>query len=355
MSRPIPERYMRPIAAAYHRVMLRRLIIAALIASPVLAGPPDATESVRQSEIAFAKAFADRDRDRFFKFVLDDATFLGPFAALEGKEKIAGRWSRFFESKEAPFSWTPERVETNAAGTIGLSTGPVFDAKGAQSGNYSSIWLKQADGSWKILFDGPGAPPVAIEPTPFEEGDLAADDGVRLHYRKFGDGPIKLVAPLDSVVHDFFKYFGDVATVITYDVRKGERSQQDVSDLEAVRKYFKLDKFIPAGYSDMGETVALYAMDHPDRVQRLVQLQPAPPRLATEKMNRITMPVLTIHRTKDGGREWAAGLPNARLVPIEGAAAQSWSDAPAAVMAAIREFIRGGWPLGAEKVMRAER
>jgi pimeloyl-ACP methyl ester carboxylesterase len=76
---------------------------------------------------------------------------------------------------------------------------------------------------------------------------------------------------------------------------------------------------------------------------------------------RITMPVLVIHGTKDrnapygSGREWAMSLPNARLVTVEGAAHVSWADDPIAVFGSIREFLRGNWPLGAEKVTAIER
>ncbi|MCU1347929.1 MAG: nuclear transport factor 2 family protein, partial [Acidobacteria bacterium] len=41
-------------------------------------------------------------------------------------------------------------------GTIGFSSGPVFDENGEKFSTYTSIWTKQSDGSWKVLFDGPG-------------------------------------------------------------------------------------------------------------------------------------------------------------------------------------------------------
>ena len=78
--------------------------------------------------------------------------------------------------------------------------------------------------------------------------------------------------------------------------------------------------------------------------------------LTKEQLKKITVPVLTIHGTKDrnapygGGREWALSLPNARLVTVEGAAHQSWADDPVLVFGSIREFLRGNWPMTAEKV-----
>src|SRR5437773_8237203 len=103
-----------------------RITIAAVallfIALSAAAGP---IEELRDTEIAFAKAFADRDQAKFFNFVLDDATFFGGLQTMHGKGEVMQRWSRFFNSPEAPFIWTPERVAVNAAGTIGLSSGPV--------------------------------------------------------------------------------------------------------------------------------------------------------------------------------------------------------------------------------------
>ncbi|MGZ7031963.1 MAG: alpha/beta fold hydrolase [Thermoanaerobaculia bacterium] len=441
---------------------MRRLVACALALFAVSAFAADPAEDVRQAEIEFAKAFADRDQVKFFSYVLDDATFLSAGRTLGGKPQIVDRWSRFFAAADAPFSWTPERVAVNAAGTVGLSIGPVFDAAGSHVGNYASTWVKQADGRWKILFDGPGSPAacLAADAAPFEQGFVTADDGTKLHYRKIGNGPFTLIVPFGAALFDDFKSLADIATVITYDMRNRGRSeeakdpaswtiQSDVSDLEAVRRHFNIEKFVPIGYSYLGRMVMMYAIDHPDRVSRIVQLGPVSmdpdkefpkelthgeddigaPADAVKKMKdlqsqsstpqrelcearfavtrymlvgdpkhatrvadlcalenewpanfqrhlaanwesskkvhltaadvaKITVPVLTIHGTYDrnapygGGREWAATLPNARLVTIPRGAHQSWSDAPEVVFAAIREFLRGEWPRAAEKLAR---
>jgi proline iminopeptidase len=71
---------------------------------------------------------------------------------------------------------------------------------------------------------------------------------------------------------------------------------------------------------------------------------------------KITMPLLTIHGTWDRnaaygyGRDWAQSLPNARLLTVPHAAHAVWVDDPALVFGAIRQFLRGEWPLTAEKV-----
>jgi pimeloyl-ACP methyl ester carboxylesterase len=72
---------------------------------------------------------------------------------------------------------------------------------------------------------------------------------------------------------------------------------------------------------------------------------------------KVSIPVLTIHGTRDrnapygAGREWALMLPNARLLTIEGAAHQSFAEFPEIVFPAIRTFLSGSWPAKAEKVI----
>ena|SRR6476620_10723245 len=130
--------------------------LAVLLAIPAVAA--DRADEVRKAEIAFAQAFADRDQAKFFTFVADDAHFLGPKRTLNGKEEVKSVWTNYLKDPQAPFSWTPERVVVNARGDLGLSTGPVLDAGGKHIGNFSSIWQRQRNGTWKVIFDGPGAP-----------------------------------------------------------------------------------------------------------------------------------------------------------------------------------------------------
>jgi len=123
-----------------------------VLASPASAA--DRAEEVRATEIAFAKAFADRDAKKFFSYLADDAQFLGRQKTMRGKQEVIAAWSEFFKRAVAPFRWQPDRVVINAAGDLGFSSGPVFDEAGAQIGTFTSTWVRQPDGSWKILFDG---------------------------------------------------------------------------------------------------------------------------------------------------------------------------------------------------------
>jgi ketosteroid isomerase-like protein len=128
------------------------LAVAAMLLGAAGPDPAALAEEVRRTERAFAKTMADRDHAAFASFLADDTIFLGR-RALRGRAAVAAAWKDYFEGPKAPFSWEPERVEVNDAGTMGLSVGPVRDETGKQTGSFHSIWRREKDGRWKIIFD----------------------------------------------------------------------------------------------------------------------------------------------------------------------------------------------------------
>lgn len=294
-----------------------------------------------------------------------------------------------------------------------------------------------------------------------QEGFVRTHDGLKLAYKVMGSGPRAIAIPLGFILErDFARLASADRTLIFYDQRNRGRSEaiapeklsihDEVRDMETLRQHFRLEKLTPVGYSYLGLMVMLYALEHPDRVQDIVQLGPVPMRFDTEypphlrsddreavigkerlaelnrlvsegfherqpeeycrrqwevtrvalvgdpahvaalgsgfcdlpnewpvafakmwphrqeemrqlrvtreRLSRITQRVLTIHGTKDrnapygSGREWAATLPNARLVTVRGGAHQSWADDPERVFGAIEQFLQGKWPESAERI-----
>lgn len=126
-----------------------------------------------------------------------------------------------------------------------------------------------------------------------EQGYLTAKDGVRLFYRKLGQGPdfvIFLHGGPGLSMHDGGFSMDPLAanhTLIMYDQRGGGRSElvkekalltaaDDVRDLEAVREHFGIKTMMLIGLSWGSGLAALYADAHPDRVSRIVFLDPMP-------------------------------------------------------------------------------
>lgn len=114
------------------------------------------------AETAFAKTMADRDHAGFATFVAEEGVFMSETSTFRGRAQVAAGWKRFYDGPQAPFSWSPERVEVLDSGTLALSTGPVFDPKGNRIGTFISTWRREADGKWRVIFDK-GCPPC---PTP---------------------------------------------------------------------------------------------------------------------------------------------------------------------------------------------
>lgn len=109
-------------------------------------------KEVWNTEVAFAKTMADRDQKAFAEFLAEDAVFMGGKRVNRGKQAIIKAWANQFKKEQPPFAWKPERVEVLNDGTLALSTGPVWDDLGSFQ-TYTSIWRKQTNGKWKVVFD----------------------------------------------------------------------------------------------------------------------------------------------------------------------------------------------------------
>lgn len=132
-----------------------------------------------------------------------------------------------------------------------------------------------------------------------EEGYVPLSDGLRLYYRKIGQGKRVIIVPLRLFMFDDFKQLGDQFTVISYDPRNRGYSSavqdntklnigEDIEDIERVRQHFHVQKFSLVGYSYMGMGVVLYAMKYPQYVERIVQLGPVPLKYDTKYPKSLT-------------------------------------------------------------------
>jgi ketosteroid isomerase-like protein len=125
----------------------------ALLSSGLRAQSSDSlARQVRESERAFAATMAARDLRAFGTFVSDEALFYGR-TVLRGREAVVAAWARYFQGVAAPFSWEPETVDVLDSGTLAISSGPVRDPSGKIVGTFSSVWRRESDGRWRVLFD----------------------------------------------------------------------------------------------------------------------------------------------------------------------------------------------------------
>ena len=144
------DRVANPLIAAA-LILILGLPAAALAAD----GPGNAELAIqlRATEEAFAKTMADRDHGAFVSFLAEEAVFFSRAGELRGREAVVAAWKPLFEAAEAPFSWRPEVATVLDSGSLGLTSGPVLAPNGRRIGTFTSVWRREADGSWKIVFD----------------------------------------------------------------------------------------------------------------------------------------------------------------------------------------------------------
>jgi ketosteroid isomerase-like protein len=139
--------------------MQRPILLAAVATASLTAPLPCQAQSAslkRQvfvAESSFAASMARRDLEAFAAFVSPEAVFFGDTTVLRGKRAVLDGWRRYFAKPTAPFSWKPDVIEVLPSGNLAISNGPVLDPAGKRVGSFSSIWRREPDGSWQIIFD----------------------------------------------------------------------------------------------------------------------------------------------------------------------------------------------------------
>ena len=305
---------------------------------------------------------------------------------------------------------------------------------------------------------------AALNPDIPPEGDLPGAGGIRIHYRVLGAGPDTVVAVhggpgagMHAILPEI-EPLAEERTVVFYDQRGGGLSELPsdttlleaphmVADLEAVRRFFGLERMSLIAHSFGSILVARYAEEHPERIERIVLFgavgpsreeagalaraaarPPDPGRLArlqavmasllsgetidpvadceeyeaigremalargesgawkgtncamppeavryyfrytaqigprsfgnwdfTESLRELDAPLLVIHGDNDLAavalqRQWAAAVPNGRLLLVSDAGKAVSADRPDVFFPAVESFLGGEWPAGAEPV-----
>jgi ketosteroid isomerase-like protein len=160
---------------------LRSFCILALVAA--IAGPAGARAADPAPVVAAERAFAADGlalgvRDSFLKHAAPDAIVFRPDAVRA--HEVFGKAPP--DRGGPPLTWWPLWAGVARSGDLGFTTGP-FALDGKRLGFYFTVWRRQADGSWRWVFDGgpPSDPghagaagsPVAYLPISTREGGSA--------------------------------------------------------------------------------------------------------------------------------------------------------------------------------------
>lgn len=170
-------------------------VIACLLVSPAALAaqspPADVPQlsaeecAVWQRELSFARSVAEHDVAAFAEHVGEHAAFgSGLPEPIRGRDAILQRWTALIEGKQVRLRWYPTRVTIGGVSGVAWSSGPaLFEHLDPQAehrfrtGRFHSVWHKDADGVWRVLFDDgtPPRPASAEEVAAFNLGGAHCD------------------------------------------------------------------------------------------------------------------------------------------------------------------------------------
>jgi ketosteroid isomerase-like protein len=131
------------------------------VAAQRVADRKSAEAAIIKADEAFCQATIDHNVDRFRSLVAEEATFNGGTPGqTRGLEAIVNAWAPFLQAGGPTLTWKPTHAEVLVGADVGYTVGTwERRAKAADGhtsvarGEYMTVWLKQADGSWKAVFD----------------------------------------------------------------------------------------------------------------------------------------------------------------------------------------------------------
>ena len=137
--------------------------------------PPDlpvADETVLlEADRAFAAQTAARGADGWADWFEAEASMFPRQGVVRGREAIRQVMTGVFVEGRPRLVWEPVSAVIAASGDLGYTIGrwqqlaPAPSDSVLATGNYVTLWRRQADGSWKVTADiGNDDPPPALNP-----------------------------------------------------------------------------------------------------------------------------------------------------------------------------------------------
>ncbi len=115
-------------------------------------------QEILETEQEFAEMVKEKGiHDAFIRYAAEDAVLMRNNDLVIGKENIA----QLYKNQNAKgLSWTPDFIDVATSGDLAYTYGHFTFSFADSSGNsqeskgvFHTIWKRQADGSWKFVWD----------------------------------------------------------------------------------------------------------------------------------------------------------------------------------------------------------
>jgi ketosteroid isomerase-like protein len=125
-----------------------------------------AAVAIRNADIAFAKATAERGVEGWVSYFADSGVMAIPGRNVVGRSAIRELMAPELGDTTRSLTWRPVSVEVSPGGDMGYTIGRwdrasrMDTAAPVRHGSYVTIWRKQGDGTWKAVLDIGNADPA---------------------------------------------------------------------------------------------------------------------------------------------------------------------------------------------------
>lgn len=157
---------------SFHKLVVVAVLMFASF-SLAQAGPstPDMSSKADEAMLMkmdsdFAKATQERRLDGWMEYMAEDVV-LRRGQNVIGRDAVKAAIADDWANPKHKLDWHPVAAHMAAGGRVGYTWGkwsgefPDKDGKVTKrTGDYITIWGKQKDGSWKVIWDGGGSDPV---------------------------------------------------------------------------------------------------------------------------------------------------------------------------------------------------
>lgn len=138
---------------------MRTLFLWLALAAPVLFAQSPAAALI-EADKAFDRDTAARGLDGWMSWFAENARIEGATDVIAGKPALREVYSKMFAQREFRIHWRPESADISDDGTLGYTFGRAEiswrDEKGEmqkRASRYTTLWRKQKDGTYKVVFD----------------------------------------------------------------------------------------------------------------------------------------------------------------------------------------------------------
>ncbi len=117
-------------------------------------------QEIRETEEAFARMAAEKGIAEAFTFYVADSGIVNRRDSLiKGKEAVMRHYSSW-KAKDVTLKWSPYFIDVSASGDLGYTYGryvfTIVDSTGTKkesTGIFHTVWKRQADGTWRFVWD----------------------------------------------------------------------------------------------------------------------------------------------------------------------------------------------------------